>query len=153
MTFNLEDFKKYGKAVRRDGKIAHFIAHVPDAMLDQERLVCMDDTRRLFPCCEDGMASSRGIENNFDLVDVIRPVRNISFSVPEPLSDDLEPGDVVYAVIGNLSEIHVVEIIWGGPPLNTWGKTILALFKMGLVYKTAEDAETAAAAIRKGFGL
>lgn len=149
--FNLEDFKKYGKAVRRDGKIAHFIAHVPDAMLDQERLVCMDDTRRLFPCCEDGMTSSRGIESNFDLVDVIRPVRNISFSMPEPLSEEPGPGDVVYVVHGDFWEIHGIKLVWGGPPLNAWGKNILSLFEMGLVYKTAEDAEAAVAAIKKGF--
>ena len=151
--FNLEDFKKYGRAVRRDGQLVRFIAHVPDALLEHERLVCMDAQARLFPSREDGKASSLCHETKYDLVDVVHPMRNVSFTVPEPLTTMPVPGDVVYAVIGNLSEIHVIEIIWGGPPLNTWGKTILAHFKMGLVYKTAEDAETAAAAIRKGFGL
>ena len=97
------------------------------------------------------MASSRGLENNFDLVDVVRPMLNVSFSVPAPLSEEPEPGDVVYAVHGDFWEIHVIELVWGGAPLNAWGKNMLTLFGMGLVYKTAEEAEAAADAIKKGF--
>ena len=30
--FNLEDFKKYGVAIRRDGKRIRFAAHIPEAV-------------------------------------------------------------------------------------------------------------------------
>lgn len=145
--FNLEDFKKYGKAVRRDGKIVRFIAHVPDAALDQERLICMDDARRLFPCCEDGMTSSRGLENNFDLVDVVRPMLNVSFSVPEPLSEEPEPGDTVYAIYGSTLDPSAVQVIWGAQS-SEFNRMNM---KRGFVWKTLEEAQAAANILKKGF--
>lgn len=145
--FNLEDFKKYGKAVRRDGQLARFIAHVPDALLEHERLVCMDAQARLFPCCEDGKASSRDLENKFDLVEVVRPMRRISLSMPEPARAVPTPGDTVHVLVGEIWKLKVFEIIWGAND----PKTERAIFDAGCVWKTLEDAEAAVAAIKKGF--
>ena len=149
--FNLEDFKKYGRAVRRDGQLVRFIAHVPDALLEHERLVYMDAQARLFPSREDGKASSLGHETKYDLVAVVHPMRNVSFSVPEPLSEEPEPGDVVYVIAGPIWEPYVIELVWGGAPLNAWGKNMLALFEKGLIWATREEAETALAAFAKGY--
>lgn len=139
--FNLDDFKKYGKAVRRDGKIARFIAHVPDAALDRERLICMDDARRLFLCCEDGKASSR------DLVEVVRPMLNVRFSVPEPLSNEPEPGDTVYVLYGDIFAPNAVEVIWGGQDQ----KFQSMVMERGFVWETMEEAQAAADILKKGF--
>ena len=148
--FNLEDFKKYGVAIRRDGKRMRFAEHIPEAR-DDMRVVSIDDDGDLQFNDENGLFLATRRQLDEDLIDVVRPVRNVSFSVPEPLSEEPEPGDVVYVVHGDFCEIHVIELVWGGPPLNAWGKNILSLFEMGLVYKTAEEAEAAADAIKKGF--
>lgn len=148
--FNLEDFKKYGVAIRRDGKRVRFIVHITTARSDMH-VISIDDDGYLLFNSEDGSFLTLEKKCDEDLVDVVRQMRNVSFSVPEPLSEEPEPGDVVYAVHGYFWEIHVIELVWGGAPLNAWGKNMLALFEMGLVYKTAEEAEAAADAIKKGF--
>jgi hypothetical protein len=145
--FNLEDFKKYGKAVRRDGQIVRFIAHVPDARVEYERLVCMDANARLYVGCENGKASLRDIENKFDLVEVVRPMYDVSFSVPEPLSEEPGPGDAVYVLIGGILDPHAVQVIWGAQA--PWCRRMT--MKLGFIWRTMEEAQAAADVLKKGF--
>lgn len=145
--FNLEDFKKYGRAVRRDGQLARFIAHVPDALLEHERLVCMDAQARLFPSREDGKASSLGHETKYDLVDVVRTMHNASFSVPEPLSEVPKLGDTVYVLIGGILDPRAVQVIWGTKD----PRCRRMVMKLGFVWRTMEEAQVAADVLKKGF--
>lgn len=145
--FNLEDFKKYGVAIRRGGRRARFVAHIPDAAAKDHRLLSITDDGVLWFTREDGMFSAFGRKTDNDLIDVDRPMRRISFSVPEPVSEMPKPGDVVYAVYVNFLGPEAFEFVSGA----LMPKEEKNLFQMGLLYKTVEDAQAACDAIRKGF--
>lgn len=145
--FNLEDFKKYGKAVRRDGKIARFIAHIPDARREDNRIVAMDAEHDLQTFCEDGAYLPGGNESCYDLVEVVRPMINVIFSVPEPLSEEPEPGDTVYVLNWGVFSPNPVQVIWGSQTPER--RSIL--MERGFVWKTMEEAQAAVEILKKGF--
>ena len=60
--FNLEDFKKYGVAIRRDGKRVSFSAHIPRAACADMRVLSMDDDGVLWFTSEDGISTGRTSE-------------------------------------------------------------------------------------------
>lgn len=145
--FNLEDFKKYGVAIRRDGRRARFIVHIPDAESKTHRLLSMTDDGVLWFASEDGMFSAFRRETNNDLIDVVRPMLNVRFSVPEPLRNEPEPGDTVYVLYGDIFAPNAVEVIWGGQDQ----KFQSMVMERGFVWETMEEAQAVADILKKGF--
>lgn len=145
--FNLEDFKKYGVAIRRDGKRMRFAAHIPEAARDDMRVLSMDDDGGLQFNDENGLFLATRRQLDEDLVDVVRPMLNVSFSVPEPLSEEPEPGDTVYAIYGSTLDPSAVQVIWGAQS-SEFNRMNM---KRGFVWKTLEEAQAAANILKKGF--
>lgn len=145
--FNLEDFKKYGKAVRRDGKIARFIAHIPDAAHKDMCVLSILVGGELRFNSEDGAYLLGDTQSDSDLIDVVRPMLNVSFSVPEPMSEEPAMGDTVYIISGNVYRPHVASMFWGkeSPEFRSivWGQRF--------VWRTREDAQAVVDILKKGF--
>lgn len=140
--FNLEDFKKYKSALRRDGRMARFIAHIPDAAAKDNRLLSMTDDGVLWFTSEDGMYVSSGRSDN-DLIDAGYMPHRISFTIPEPLATMPEQGDIVYVITGPIWEPYIAEIVWDG--------SLEMLFEKGLIWSTRPEAETALLAFSRGY--
>ena len=145
--FNLEDFKKYGVALRRDGKRVRFAAHIPDASRADMRVLSMDDDGELQFNDEDGSFRMSKKQCDEDIVDVYRPMLDVSFSVPEPLSEEPEPGDTVYVIYGSTLDPSAVQVIWGAQS-SEFNRMNM---KRGFVWKTLEEAQAAASILKKGF--
>lgn len=68
--FNLEDFKKYGVAIRRDGKRIRFAAHIPEAVLADMHVLSVDYDGNLQFNNEDGSFFTMERQCDEDIVDV-----------------------------------------------------------------------------------
>ena len=141
--FNLEDFKKYKSALRRDGKRARFVAHIPDAAAKDHRLLSITDDGVLWFTCEDGLFSPSGTTTGNDLIHAGYMPHKISFTVPEPLAAMPEPGNIVYGITGPVYDPYVAEIVWDG--------SSAMFFEKGLIWATRQEAETALVAFAKGY--
>lgn len=91
--FNLDDFKRTGRARTRDGREVMFVAHDPSLLFSQ-RVIIVGANRRVATRCENGRLSSALIPQDHpgDLVEVVEPKRALyCFVVTDPEDSNLPP--------------------------------------------------------------
>lgn len=142
-TFSLDEFKSVGYAVTRDGKVVRFVAHVPGARLERERVIGLGEDGAVLLYTEDGChLNSKHSSDN--LVSIKHPT--VTFNAIEvPAPEKTAPANgVTYWTPTILEEGgSITEVVWDG------GWYDRARLRAGLVWLTKVDALAALDAMLK----
>jgi len=137
--FDLEKAKAGSNVVTRNGMEVKFIAHVPEAQVDQ-RVVVLGGTGNLFVCHENGRTYSYdALVSPCDLFIKQNTIVIGDMEVPEPCMVLPKNGQPYWAATTGCKSATAGK--WSGSEYE------MRLFKWGLVHLTREAAELHLAAI------
>lgn len=136
--FDLEEFKRVGWAMDREGRRVKFVAHVPRAC-PRDRLVALRWDGTVCTYGESGRVYADAT-NDYDLVSIWRPTITINGAVIVAPETEALPKGVSY-FSPDLSCIAVQEYGWEGDWFD------VKLLKHGLVWLDADAAQNALTAI------